>query len=351
MKKRSFRKILTSVTAASLAVALTACSSPASSSTPASTDESTAASGEAATAEQTGGSSEKLFVGFAQIGQESGWRDAETNDVQWYAARNTDTIELSFADAQAKQENQIKAIRNFIDMGVDVVVFPPVVETGWEAVLTECKDAGIPVILVDRGIDAATDPDLYTTMIASDHVWAGEQAATVMNDLLGGEGKVVELEGTVGASAATQRKQGFDEYIAANCPGIEIVDSQTGNFTRAEGKETMESFLKSYDDIQGVFCHNDDMALGAIEAIKEAGLKPGEDIKIVGCDGVKGAFEAILNGEMNATVECTPILAEQIFDTAWKLKNGETVEKWIKSEDGVYTADEVTQELVDSRAY
>ena len=293
----------------------------------------------------------KLVVGFAQIGQESGWRDAETNDIQWYAARNTDTIELHFADAQQKQENQIKAIRNFIEMGVDVIAFPPVVETGWEAVLTECQEAGIPVILVDRGIDANTDSSLYTTMIASDHVWAGEQAAIVMNDLLAGEGKVVELEGTVGASAAIQRKQGFDEYIAANCPGIEIIASQTGDFTRAMGKEVMESFLKTYDDIDAVFCHNDDMALGAIEAIKEAGLKPGEDIKIIGVDGVKGAFEAILAGEMNCTVECTPILATQIFETAAKLKAGESVEKWVMSADGIFTADKVTQEVVDGRAY
>ena len=294
---------------------------------------------------------DKLVVGFAQIGQESGWRDAETNDIQWYAARNTDTIELHFADAQQKQENQIKAIRNFIEMGVDVIAFPPVVETGWEAVLTECKEAGIPVILVDRGIDANADPELYTTMIASDHVWAGEQAAIVMNDLLGGEGKVVELEGTVGASAAVQRKQGFDEYIAANCPGIEIIASQTGDFTRAMGKEVMESFLKTYDDIDAVFCHNDDMGLGAIEAIKEAGLKPGEDIKIIGVDGVKGAFEAMLVGEMNCSVECTPILAAQIFDTAAKLKAGETVEKWIMSADGIYTSDMVDQAVVDGRAY
>lgn len=304
---------------------------------------------EAPAAESTG--NEKLVVGFAQIGQESGWRDAETNDVQWYAARNTDTIELAFADAQQKQENQIKAIRNFIEMGVDVIAFPPVVETGWEAVLTECQEAGIPVILVDRGIDASAGEDLYTTMIASDHVWAGEQAAIVMNDLLGGAGKVVELEGTVGASAAVQRKQGFDDYIANNCPDIEILDSQTGDFTRAMGKEVMESFLKSYSDIDAVFCHNDDMALGAIEAIKEAGLKPGEDIKVVGVDGVKGAFESMLAGEMNCTVECTPILAQQIFDTAAKLKNGETVDKWIMSADGVYTADQVTQEVVDGRQY
>ena len=341
------KKLIALLLALVMVLGMTACGGS-KTETPAETEAAAPAETQAA-AVQTG--NDKLVVGFAQIGQESGWRDAETNDIQWYAARNTDTIELHFADAQQKQENQIKAIRNFIEMGVDVIAFPPVVETGWEAVLTECQEAGIPVILVDRGIDANTDSSLYTTMIASDHVWAGEQAAIVMNDLLGGEGKVVELEGTVGASAAVQRKQGFDEYIAANCPGIEIIASQTGDFTRAMGKEVMESFLKTYDDIDAVFCHNDDMALGAIEAIKEAGLKPGEDIKIVGVDGVKGAFEAMLAGEMNCTVECTPILAAQIFETAAKLKAGESVEKWIMSADGIYTADMVTQEVVDGRAY
>ena len=341
------KKLIALLLALVMVLGMTACGGS-KTETPAETEAAAPAETQAA-AVQTG--NDKLVVGFAQIGQESGWRDAETNDIQWYAARNTDTIELHFADAQQKQENQIKAIRNFIEMGVDVIAFPPVVETGWEAVLTECQEAGIPVILVDRGIDANTDSSLYTTMIASDHVWAGEQAAIVMNDLLGGEGKVVELEGTVGASAAVQRKQGFDEYIAANCPGIEIIASQTGDFTRAMGKEVMESFLKTYDDIDAVFCHNDDMALGAIEAIKEAGLKPGEDIKIVGVDGVKGAFEAMLAGEMNCTVVCTPILAAQIFETAAKLKAGESVEKWIMSADGIYTADQVTQEVVDGRAY
>ena len=304
---------------------------------------------DAAPADDTKSDNDKLVVGFAQIGQESGWRDAETNDIQWYAARNLDTLELVFADAQQKQENQIKAIRNFIEMGVDVIAFPPVVETGWEAVLTECQEAGIHVILVDRGVDASCE-DLYATKIASDFIWEAEQGAQMMADLLGGKGKVVELEGTVGASAANDRKKGFDDYIAANYPDIEIIASQTGDFTRAMGKEVMESFLKTYDDIDGVWCHNDDMALGAIEAIKEAGLKPGEDIKIVGVDGVKGAFEAILAGEMNATVECTPILANQIFDTAAKLKAGESVEKWIKSNDGVYTAD-MAADVIDSRAY
>ena len=294
---------------------------------------------------------EKLVIGFAQIGQESGWRDAETSDIQWYAARHTDSIELHFADAQQKPENQIKAIRSFIDMGVDVIAFAPVIETGWEEVLLECQKAGIPVILVDRGIDAGIDENLYTTMIASDHVWAGEQAAIVMEDLLGGSGVVVELQGTIGASATIQREQGFDDYMAANCPGIEIAAHQSGDFTRDQGWSVMASLLETYDHIDGVFCHNDDMALGAIEAIKDAGLKPGEDIKIVSVDGVKGAFEAVLSGELNCTIECTPLLAQQIFDTAAALKAGETVDKWIVSNDDIYTADKVTQEIIDGRTY
>ena len=294
---------------------------------------------------------EKLVIGFSQIGQESGWRDAETSDIQWYAARNTDSIELHFADAQQNPQNQIDAIRSFINMGVDVIAFAPVIETGWEEVLTECKNAGIPVILVDRGIDSSIDDSLYTTMIASDHVWAGEQAAIVMKELLGGNGVVVELQGTIGASATIQREKGFDDYIAANCPNIEIVARQSGDFTRDQGREVMASMLETYDHIDGVFAHNDDMALGAIEAIKEAGLKPGEDIKIISVDGVKGAFEAVLAGELNCTVECTPLLAQQIFDAATALKSGETVDKWIVSDDDIYTADKVTQEIVDSRTY
>lgn len=310
---------------------------------------SLAACGDTSSTKRT--KNEKLVVGFSQIGQESGWRDAETSDVQWYAARHTDTIELHFADAEGNPENQIKAIRSFIDMNVDVIVFAPVIETGWEEVLRECQEAEIPVILVDRGIDSSIDSSLYTTMIASDHVWAGEQAAIVMEDLLGGSGKVVELQGTIGASATIQREQGFDDYMAAHCPNIEIIDHQSGDFTRDQGRTVMKSLLEKYDRIDGVFAHNDDMALGAIEAIQEAGLKPGKDIKIIGIDGVKGAFEAVLAGELNCTVECTPLLAQQIFDTAAALKAGETVDKWIVSNDDIYTTDKVTQEIIDNRPY
>lgn len=285
----------------------------------------------------------KLVVGFAQIGQESGWRDAETMSIQTYAEENSDTIELHFADAQQKQENQIKAIKSFIEQGVDVIGLAPVVETGWDQVFAEAQDAGIPVVLLDRRADVSED--LYTTFIGSDFIEEGKMAAQEMAKLIGEEGKIVELEGTVGASAATDRKTGFDEEMAANYPNIEIVASQTGDFTRAQGKEVMESFLKSNEDIKGVYAHNDDMALGAIEAIKEAGLKPGEDIKVVSVDGVKGIFEAMAAGEANCTVECNPLLGPLFFETAAKLKAGEEVEKWVKSVDGVYTSDTAAEEL------
>ena len=293
----------------------------------------------------------KLVMGFSQIGQESGWRDAETSDIQWYAARHIDTVELHFADAQQSPKKQIEAIRSFIEMGVDVIALAPVEETGWEEVLKECKEAGIPVILVDRGIDSNIDGSLYATMIASDHVWAGEQAAIQMESLLGGTGVVVELEGNEGASAALDRKKGFDDYIAANCPGIEIVDSRPADFTRDKGREVMAAYLEAYDNIDGVFCHNDDMALGAIEAIEEAGMKPGVDIKIVSVDGVKSALEAIAAGKLNCTVECNPLLAQNIFDAAIALKAGETVDNWIISEDDIFTHDNVNEDVIKDRPY
>lgn len=297
---------------------------------------------------ETSGDNDKLVVGFAQIGQESGWRDAETASIQFYAGQNIDTIELKFADAQQKQENQIKAIKSFIEMKVDVIGLAPVVETGWDAVFTEAKEAGIPIVLVDRM--AKVDDDLYATFIGSDFILEGKNAAIEMAELLGGEGKIVELEGTVGASAANDRKKGFEDEIAANYPNIEILESQTGDFTRAKGKEVMESFLKTYgDQIKGVYGHNDDMVLGAIEAIKEAGYKPGEDIVTVSVDGVKGIFEAMAAGEANVTVECNPLLGPQFFDVCEKLKAGDTVDKWIKSEEGIYRQDTAATDLTNRK--
>ncbi len=351
MKKRFLSVLLC---ASMAAVSLAACSSGASSSTattaaPQTTEApaETTAKAEETTAKAPDAAGEKLVVGFAQIGQESGWRDAETLSIQTYASENGDKVELLFADAQQKQENQIKAIKNFIEQGVDVIGLAPVVETGWDQVFAEAKEAGIPIILLDRRADVSED--LYATFIGSDFIEEGKMAAKEMAKLLGEQGKIVELEGTVGASAATDRKTGFDDEIKASYPNIEIVASQTGDFTRAQGKEVMESFLKSNKDIKGVYAHNDDMALGAIEAIKEAGLKPGEDIKIVSIDGVRGIFEAMAAGEANCTVECNPLLGPLLFETAAKLKAGQSVDKWVKSVDGVFTADMAAKVLPDRK--
>ena len=227
------KKILAAMLAMCMVTAvLSGCGSTPSSSDPAPAPSSSAA--EPAPAEPSKAENEKLVVGFAQIGQESGWRDAETADLQWYAAQNIDTIDFKFADAQQKQENQIKAIKSFIDMGVDVIGLAPVVETGWDAVLTEAKEAGIPVIFLDRS--AAVADDLYATFIGADFELEGRTACDEMATLLGAEGgKVVELVGTVGATAAIGRQKGFTDQLA-NHPEIEVIDSQSGDFTRAKGK-------------------------------------------------------------------------------------------------------------------
>ncbi|MGG4105855.1 ABC transporter substrate-binding protein [Paenibacillus lautus] len=277
----------------------------------------------------------KIVLGFAQIGAESGWRDAETASIK-ETFENDPNFELKFSDAQQKQENQIKAIRSFIAQKVDAIGLAPVVESGWETVLKEAKDAGIPVFLLDRSITAGNE-DLYTSFIGSDFVLEGQNAAKWMLDELGADAQVniVQLEGTVGASAANDRKKGFEEAIAGHA-GYRIVYSQTGDFTRAKGKEVMEAYLKKDKNIQVVYAHNDDMALGAVQAIEEAGLKPGTDIKIIGVDGIKGAFEAIAQGKMNVTIECNPLLGPQLKQAILDFKEGKELPRWIKSEEDVY---------------
>ncbi|MFN2194314.1 MAG: ABC transporter substrate-binding protein, partial [Candidatus Promineifilaceae bacterium] len=233
-----------------------------------------------------------LTVGYAQIGAESEWRTANTASIKEEADKLG--VTLKFSDAQQKQENQIAAMRSYIAEGVDVIGFSPVVETGWETVMQEAKDAGIPVIMVDRRADVPRE--LYATYLGSDFVEEGKKAGDEMNNLLPDGGKIVELVGTVGSAPANDRYSGFRETLNDN---IEIIDSQSGDFTRAKGKEVMEAFLKNYgDEITGLYAHNDDMAIGAIQAIEEYGLNPGTDIKIVSIDAVRGAFEAMIDGKL-----------------------------------------------------
>ncbi|PSJ63168.1 sugar ABC transporter substrate-binding protein [Mesorhizobium soli] len=282
-------------------------------------------------------SAASLTVGFSQIGSESGWRAAETSVTKQQAEKRG--VDLKFADAQQKQENQIKAIRGFIAQGVDAILVAPVVATGWEAVLQEAKDADIPVMLLDRGIDGS--PDLYMTMVASDQVLEGKVAGEwLVKEAAGKECNVVELQGTTGSSPAINRKKGFEEAIAGT-PTVKIIRSQTGDFTRAKGKEVMEGFLKAENggkNICALYAHNDDMAVGAIQAIKEAGLKPGTDIKVVSIDAVPDIFKAMADGEANATVELTPNMAGPAFDALEKFKaDGTLPPKQIITESKLYT--------------
>jgi galactofuranose transport system substrate-binding protein len=285
-----------------------------------------------------------LVLCYPQLGAESDWRTANSASFKETAAK-LGIKQLIFSDAQQKQENQISAIRSCIQQGVSVIALPPVVETGWDAVLQEAKDAGIPVIIVDRSVTA--DPSMYSAHIGSDMVIEGQRAAEEFNKLLPNGGNILELSGTTGSGAAVGRAKGFREKLN---PNIKILDSQTGNFTRAEGKPVMEAFLKKYaGQIDGVFFHNDDMAIGAIEAIKAAGIKPG-DLKMVSVDGTRGGFQAMIDGWLNADVECNPLLGPQTMDLALKLMNGQPITKEVLTNESVYYPDKAA-ELLPTRQY
>lgn len=297
----------------------------------------------------------KLVVGFAQIGAESEWRTANTNSIK--AAAEKAGFDLKFSDAQQKQENQIKALRSFIAQKVDFIALAPVVETGWDTVLKEIADAKIPLILVDRSIKTSDGKDdLWVTRVGENFYEEGKNLGAWVKDnteKLGFKDKkainVYQLEGTVGSGPAIDRAKSFAEALAGTA--YKVVKSQTGDFTRAKGQEVMESWLKSdKGQIDLVFAHNDDMALGAIQAIKAAGLKPGVDIKLVSIDGVKGAFEAMIAGELNCSAECSPLTGPVLVDTINKLAKGEKVEKLTYAKEGVFPA-EVAKETMPSRQY
>ena len=302
----------------------------------------------AALAACSGGSGvadDAITVGFSQVGAESEWRTANTRSVR--EALAPPEFNLRFSDAQQKQENQIKALRSFIAQGVDVIAFSPVVETGWDTVLREAKAAGIPVVLTDRAVNVSDD-SLYVTLIGSDFVEEGRRAARwLVEDSEGREGpvRIVELQGTVGSAPANDRMRGFKEVIDVD-DRFRIVRTQSGDFTRARGKEVMEAFLRAEGrNIDVLFAHNDDMAIGAIQAIEEAGLRPGTDIRIVSIDGVRGAFEAMREGKLNATVECNPLLGPQLAELIRDVHAGREVPKRVMVEEGVFTQDQAEAEL------
>ncbi|KAB1440733.1 ABC transporter substrate-binding protein [Candidatus Galacturonibacter soehngenii] len=289
-------------------------------------------------------SGESIVVGFSQVGAESDWRTANTSSMKsTFTEENGYT--LLFDDAQQKQENQIKAVRNFIQQDVDYIVIAPVTETGWDTVLKEAQDAGIPVIIVDRMVDVSDD-SLYTAWVGSNFLQEGYDAADWLAQYLDKQGRgseeinIVTLQGTIGASAQIGRTNGVEERMKDHT-NWKMLERQTGEFTQARGQEVMESFLKSYDDIDVVIAENDNMAFGAIDAIKAAGKTcgPNGDIIIVSFDAVAAAFDSMIAGDMNVSVECNPLHGPRVAELIQKLEKGETVDKIAYVEEGVYPAD------------
>lgn len=290
----------------------------------------------------------EIVVGFAQVGAESGWRTANTKDIQ--DSFKEAGIQLKFSDAQQKQENQIKAIRSYIQQQVDYIAFSPVVQTGWDAVLNEAKAAGIPVILTDRAVDSK-DTSLYVTFLGSDFVEEGQKAGDWLVKEYEGKSdpvNIVQLEGTTGSAPAIDRATGFADVIKADSK-FEVVASQTGDFTRAGGKQVMEAMLKSQPQIDVVYAHNDDMGLGAIEAIEAANKVPGKDIKIITVDAVKDGMTALAEGKINFIVECSPLLGKQLIEIVKTLNDGGTVEKRIVTEETTFTPEQAKEALPDRK--
>lgn len=277
-----------------------------------------------------------LTIGFSQVGSESAWRTAFTDAV--LAEAEARGINLLFSDAQQSQENQISAIRAWLAQGdVDAIILAPVVATGWDDVLREAADMDVPVVIVDRNVDS--DPSLFVTRVSSDFVHEGRLAAAWLVQATSGNCNVVELYGTVGSAAAEDRHTGFSEVIAL-FSNVNVVASETGNFVRSEGKTVMASILASQEagSICAVFAHNDDMAIGAIEAIKEAGLVPAQDILVVSVDAIPDIFNSLDAGEANATVELSPFMGGPAFDAVVSYLNGEELPKWIPVGGGLYTS-------------
>ena len=294
------------------------------------------------------GGDEVITVGFAQTGSESGWRSANTESMkEAFSADNG--FELIFNAADNDTAAQIAAVRDFINQGVDAIVIAPIVEDGWDDVLQEAADAGIPVILEDRTVSAPDD--LYASWVGLDFkkegVMAGEWAAETFGDT---PTKMVVLEGTTGSAPANDRAAGFDEAVEGTA--IEKIDSQTGDFTRDGGKTVMEGFLQKYgaDGIDLVYAHNDDMALGAIEAIEAAGAEPGVDIQIVSIDAVKDGMQALVDGKINYIVECNPLLGDLAAGLVKDVLAGEEDEKQVYVEDQTFTQEQAA-EVIDSRPY
>lgn len=328
--------------------------------------------GSAGGSENSSGGSD-IVIGFSQVGAESDWRTANTESMKSTFSEDKGYT-LKFDDAQQKQENQIKAIRSFIEQDVSYIVLAPVTETGWDTVLKEAKDAGIPVIIVDRMVEVSDD-SLYTAWVGSNFKLEGDKACAWLKDYADAKGvkelNIVDIQGTIGASAQIGRSQGLEEAVEAN--GWTLLAQQSGEFTQAKGQEVMESFIKQYGDkINVVYCENDNEAFGAIDALKSAGYTVGPNIDkgeilVMSFDSTNAGMTDVLSGQITCNTECNPLHGPRVEEIIKTLEAGNEVEKQQYVEEEIFAATEdvtsikvgedsyditvVTQEVIDSRAY
>ena len=339
MRKNFMKKVVAGMLTAVMAFSLTACGGGDASTNDTAKEE---------------GSSDVITVGFSQVGAESDWRTANSESMKSTFTKDNG-YELIFDDAQQKQENQLTAIRNFIQQEVDYILLAPVTETGWDTVLQEAKDADIPVIIVDRMVDVSDD-SLYTTWIGTDSLLEGRKAAYLdaymkaknMKDM-----KLVNIQGTIGASAQIGRTKGLDDAVAAN--GWNLLDKTTGEFTQAKGQEVMQSFLKKYKkDINVVYCENDNEAFGAIDAIKAAGYEVGadKDMMVFSFDSTKEGLKKVQSGEITLNTECNPLHGPRVEAIIKQLENKETPEKKAYVDEEMFAHDDTVKSVtVDGKEY
>ena len=286
---------------------------------------------------------ESATFGFAQTENNNPWRIAQTESMRNAAEENG--VELVVTDAQSNTPKQVSDIQDMVAQGVDILFIPPREEQGLEPALQSAREAGVPVFLVDREANAEICED-YINFMGSNFIQQGERAAEWLVEATSGKAKVAELQGTVGASVTADRGEGFKSVIDEN-PGMEVVASQSGNFNRAEGQNVMEQILGGNPDLDAVYTHNDEMAIGAIQALKDAGRKPGEDVTVVSVDGTRDALQAIVDGDLGATVETNPRFGPLAFDTAKRFLSGEQIPTKITVQDRLFDESNAAQ-FIDS---
>ena len=356
------KKILSVLLVLAMVLALAACggaSAPAATEAPAAEAPAAEAPAAEAPAAEAPAEKELITVGFAQVGHESDWRTANTADYQAVFSKENG-YELMFVDCDNDNAVQIEAVRTSIQQDVDYIVLAPIQSAGWEAVLQEAKDAGIPVIVADRQVDA--DASMYDAFLGTDTKVEGNLAGQWLEEYLNGaEANILVIEGSVGASAAIGRRDGFNE-IAANHPEWKILDSQSGDFTQTGGQEVMESFLKTYKGQFNVLvCHNDNEAYGAMDAMDAAGVTYGVDgdVIIISFDATHDGLQYTLDGKFNCNVECNPIQAQYVADLIQKMEAGESFDTYTLVKDEAFVAPGITsqyaqtmtQEILDGRKY